>query len=427
MKHIFTIVARNYVGLAISLGRSIRQFNSLIPFTIVVADGTEGVDFSNYSEFSFVDAKDIDVPDYDSLAYKYNVTEFCTALKPFAFSYFFKTGVERAIYLDPDILFYKDIEVIFSKLDSHFVVLTPHFLTPEVSYTGNAPETLTLFAGIYNLGFLALKYNSECEKLLRWWENRLYQMCYADKTDALHVDQKWMDFVPALFGNGVMICREMGWNIAYWNIHEREIVRAEGHLCVKNRISNQGNHDLVFIHFSGVNPEDIYNNRQCPTLNLQEYPDWLPLIVTYSEIILNQTPKEYLSLKYKYNYYDNGEMISAFHRRLYRRVIDEQIISCSDIPFHTKSSPFYKLLKKNKLLINGSVNLDKLNERNYKNFDKKLQKINKLFSLLKALVGAKYYILFTKFALRYFRPENQLFLIKEFREASTFVNENVKR
>lgn len=75
---------------------------------------------------------------------------------------------------------------------------------------------------------------------------------------------------------------------------------------------------------------------------------------------------------------------------------------------------FYKNLTKKNLLINTSAtSVDKQNHLSIDKFDKKIIIINRIIKKLKKIIGFKNYILLSKLLIRYFKPENQLFLYDE--------------
>ncbi len=424
MNAAFTIVAKNYFALALTLAESIKQHQPDIDFYILLADEADiETDFEGVNHI-LIQAKNIDIPLYYNLAFKYSVTEFCTAVKPFFFDYLFKhKNYEKIIFFDPDVYIYNSLDGIYDTLNENDVLLTPHILTAETNYTGNASETTTLFAGIYNLGFIAIKNSNDGLKIIEWWKKRLYDLCYQDKTDALFVDQKWIDYLPGFFSN-ISISRYLGYNIAYWNIHEREFVKNGNSYDVTNRIFPQKSDKLVFAHFSGLNPLDIYVNKQRLITKVKNYPDWEPLLIEYSQKVIEHNYKEYLKYNYTYGEFKNGYTISHFHRRLFRRILDENAMNFNN-PFATDENSFFELLSRNKLLLSKSSNLDKMNERNFKGFDNKLNKLNILMRILKRILGFDKYILLLKFCQRYFRPENQTFLIKDLEKKIKFKNENM--
>jgi len=68
-------------------------------------------------------------------------------------------------------------------------------------------EICSLAHGTYNLGFLAIRNDTNGRRLAEWWNERLLEYCFDDKTNGIFVDQKWCDLVPAMF-DGVMIVRD---------------------------------------------------------------------------------------------------------------------------------------------------------------------------------------------------------------------------
>lgn len=409
MNAILTIVAKNYVGLAQVLVDSIREFNKSDEIYIVIADEVEDVTAFEREDYFVIPAAQLNIDDYESLAFKYNVTEFCTAVKPFAIDYIFKErGTDRIIYFDPDIYLYQDVKVIFDKLDDHVVILTPHFLTPEIDYTGNVDDSAILFGGMYNLGFIALKRTEKVLYFVKWWEKRLHERCYDDKWDALYVDQKWADYATIFLGEELLIERGLGHNIAYWNIHERVFFEKNGDWMVRNRILPSGDHPLVFIHFSGFDPRNTKINRHCKKLDLGKYPDWNPLLQEY-ETACKGKFEAFLSFKYSYAQFDNGVPIVHFYRRIYRQMLGDGHHFAA---MFSATGGFYALLNKNGLILKGGQNIDKVNESNLPNFEGKLNKLHRILKVARRVLGLNRYILLLKFFGKYSRPENQTFLIE---------------
>ena len=102
----FTIVAKNYIGLAMILEKSIKRYYTDLDFFIVVADEPSS-ELSDMPE-NIIFAKDelgIDNKKWYEMAFKYDLTEFCTAIKPDSILYILSQGYEKVIYLDPDIYF----------------------------------------------------------------------------------------------------------------------------------------------------------------------------------------------------------------------------------------------------------------------------------------------------------------------------------
>ena len=70
-------------------------------------------------------------------------------------------------------------------------------------------------------------------------------------------DQSWLNFVP-LFFKGVGIIKHPGCNVAYWNLHERNIEEKGNSYFVNKEFP------LLFFHFSGysINHPGLISRHQ---------------------------------------------------------------------------------------------------------------------------------------------------------------------
>ena len=88
-------------------------------------------------------------------------------------------------------------------------------------------------------------------------------------------DQKWLNFVP-LFFKKIAIVDHPGCNLAYWNIHERNLTRKEQNLWVNERF------ELIFIHLSGYKyTEPALLSRHQTRYVLADLPVWQEVIDLY--------------------------------------------------------------------------------------------------------------------------------------------------
>lgn len=386
MDAIFTICAKNYLAQALTLKHSFKKTNPEIDFFIFLSD------LADVEELSSLDLILLDeswIPEWERMAFKYNVIEFSTSIKPFCFNKLFKEGYEKVIYLDPDIYVLDSFVTIFDYLNNKTIVLSPHYCNLQTDYTGAVPEEELLFVGIYNLGFIALKKNSVGLKIVKWWMNRLANKCYADKFDALHVDQKWMDFIPAFFPDETYITHHMGINPAIWNLHERELLIDENGLYkIKNLITKEV-FPLLFFHFSGFDPfNPTVVNRRHPNYNTTTFPSFIPLFKDYIKNEYDNRYNFYSKLKYSFNAFEDGENILGIHRRLFR--INENNIEDKN-PFAITSS-FRFLLKQNHLLTgikSNNFSTYTSSQKSKKKFYENIILIS--LKLLKRIIGIQYY------------------------------------
>ncbi len=419
-KAIFTIISKNYISLAKILLDSIRKHHSDLDFYAFITD-EPSLDLDHHAAgIQLLVIKELQLIDnFHDLAFKYNITEFCTFVKPYCFEHLFKNNYKKVIYFDPDIYVFSSLEPILAKLDTFSFVLTPHITRPEINYSGIFREGNFLNNGTFNLGFIALSNLDPAPYFIQWWKERLKAKCFVDVIDGYFTDQKWIDFVPALFSN-FFIEKGPAYNIAIWNLHEREVDEVEGVLKCRYRDNENWEWgDVVFIHFSNFNFTQCMNGQKFYPLELHRCKDFVSIAEFYRGKLKNSNfiplQKKY---PYSYNSFVNGFPVLKFHRRFYRRLL-ESGKSFSN-PFDTNTGSFFLELKKKHLIYNDP---DNFNSKDATLIEKKVKGINKLFAVLKKVIGMRRYALFCRFAVRYFRYENQTFLLSQVGRDIKFLND----
>lgn len=433
---IFTICAKNYVGLAQILEKSVLKYNKNVDFYIVVAD-EYGKDDPVVNDNDILIAHEflnIDDKLWTNMAFKYNLTEFCTCIKPFSIEYFFvKKGYDTVCYLDPDIYLFSDFSYIYEKLDKFLVVTAPHITIPDYPYSGDTPDRGFLFNGISNFGFVGFKNSPKTLNVIRWWEDRLSKLCFGEMLWAVCTDQKWSDFFMAFFDyDEIFFSNNLGLNVAPWNYFERKVTKKGDTFYVESRKGTSERMDkLVFCHFAGYNYKQLAegkvdNKSRMRISNLKSYQDIDELVKIYvNEIHKNKDLfAKYLSLSYSYGTFSNGVKIEAFHRRLYNGLCVNFNFEGNPFVVDTDNS-FYSLLKGKHLLPSSqNVNVDKMNPENIDGFGKKLSLLYKGLRFFYKLIGYKNYVLFLQFIRRLSLYDINTFLLgKEFENQSLRMKE----
>jgi glycosyltransferase involved in cell wall biosynthesis/GT2 family glycosyltransferase len=243
---VFTIIARNYLAHARVLAASLARKNPGARLRVVILDD---LSLSIPPEPSFEIIRPHELPfeppsELHTMAAIYDLTELATAVKPWVFQYLFGRGAQVVIYLDPDIEVFDSLGPLEPWTREQGILLTPH-VTEPLPRDGKRPdERDLLLAGIYNLGFLAL--SAEAAKtFLPWWRERLRRNCLNDTAGGLFVDQRWLDFAPAIFEPGIL--KDPGYNVAYWNLPHRVLTLDKERILVNGR-------PLRFFHYSGFSP-----------------------------------------------------------------------------------------------------------------------------------------------------------------------------
>ena len=268
-----TIVSKNYLCYARVLARSFREAVPDGKFYVLLVDRNDGYIDAAEEDLELVEAEDVSTVDHvRSFLFKYTILEANTAIKPFFLEWLMeRDGLDNLTYFDPDILITGSLDELAGLVARHAIVLTPHLTDPIED--GRFPtEQAILQAGSNNLGFVALRTCDTSLRMLRWWQERLYDQCVVRIEDGLFVDQKWMDLAPGLFGGehndgGVTVHVDPGYNVAYWNLHGRSLTQASGGVgedptdCTVVRKREDGPYGdgrpLTFFHFSGIDPESL--------------------------------------------------------------------------------------------------------------------------------------------------------------------------
>jgi glycosyltransferase involved in cell wall biosynthesis len=320
---IFTIASANYIPFAATLMRSLREFHPECSRYIVLADA--------YREFPDLDlgaellpCSALDIPAIGNMQLWYNITEFNTAIKPFAFHHFFhKLGHRAVCYLDPDILTLAPLAEAFDALEQHDCILTPHIVQPLQD--GKEPSDLTILkSGVYNLGFAGFGSSPAVHRFLDWWSERCVAHCRIDIAANLFTDQRWMDLAPA-FLDRHHILRHPGYNLAYWNLVHRSVEKLpNGQWLVDGQ-------PLVFFHFSGIDVADtaIFSRHQTRFSgdNLGAVAE---LCDRYRDLVKANGWAKHNAIPYAFGSFANGRPIENPMRRWILRAIDDGRLSATE-------------------------------------------------------------------------------------------------
>lgn len=310
MKAVCTIASINYLPQIRTFAHSFNKYNKNVKiFVLLVDENTTREDYSR-EPFNVILAKDLKIEDFLLIAFKFNIIELNTALKPSFIKFLFNNkNVSKLLYFDPDIFVFAPLDSLFDELDRHPVLLTPHILSPGTA-DAILPDTAFLRFGVFNLGFIGIRATEEISRILDWWEHRCLFFGNIDVTEGIFVDQKWMNLLPC-FTNDIGILRHPGCNMAYWNLHERKLSEtADGWLV--NDSSR-----LMFFHFSNLDPTDKENIKKSlakPTLKERE--DLRGIFAEYREQLYRHGYEEGKKARYHYDYYSNGLPIGGLARRM---------------------------------------------------------------------------------------------------------------
>ena len=314
---ICTIIAKNYVAHARVLAESFREHHPEGTCYVLVIDDVEGYLDASSEPFELVTPAQLDIDDYEHMAAIYDVLELSTAVKPWLLRHLLdERGLERIAYLDPDIRVYDRLDEIDRLTREHGLVLIPH-LTSPLPRDGKRPsEADILISGTYNLGFISLERGTRTDGLLDWWSERLRTDCVVAPDAGYFVDQRWMDFVHGVMPEFYLL-RDPSYNVAYWNLHGRDLTYSKGCYYVDGR-------PLRFFHFSGFDPDHSKRLSKHQTrIEVKRGSALARACNSYADELLANGYRSAKNWPYTYGVLPNGVKLDPGMHRLYRKGEEE--------------------------------------------------------------------------------------------------------
>lgn len=325
---IVTVITRNYAHFALALAESAREHHPECDFYVCMADEPPASwsEKSSLSDASIFFAKDLGIKQWRRFAFQYTPFELSCALKPYAIEYLIDRQYDEIVYLDSDMRLYAPLDEVFSALDDHSIVLTPHLLR-EYPDDGERPgEELFLMAGTYNAGFFAVRNDATTSSFVRWWVRKLEKQGYKDLAGSIFVDQKWLSLVPGMF-DGVYTLRNPAYNTGHWTLPQFDLGTDDsGHLTIDEK-------SVVLFHFSNFAPNNSEEFLNCQTrFTLEDLPQ-LKSMVTEYHLAVSRHNEGVDSWGCEWDSLDDGTPIHAAWREAIRR--EEPIVANLQDPFAT--------------------------------------------------------------------------------------------
>lgn len=308
---VLTVVSNNYLHFARTMLKSVKRTHPDADlFCVIVDTNLEHADALS-QEFEVIRLQDLELPLGDRFFFQYNVLELNTAVKPWALAYLLNRGYANVIYIDPDIRLYRGMtEVIDGLNNGADIIVTPHLLAP-INDQHRPSELDIRRAGTYNFGFCAVRNSDNTANFVDWWQSKLTHDCVVAIEAGIFVDQSWIDLVPGLFEN-VQVLRHPGYNVAYWNIAQRE-VRVDRDSWTVNGAP------LVFFHYSGLDPlNPAPFSKHQDRFTLETLGPAKQLVKAYAQELLDNGVKRYSPIPYGFDLFDDGTRVPPFFHKLYR-------------------------------------------------------------------------------------------------------------
>ncbi|NVN99044.1 MAG: group 1 glycosyl transferase [Geobacteraceae bacterium] len=381
-----TIVSKNYFAYARTLYNSIICHNPDLQFVVLLVDENDDVLDLAQEPFLVLEVSNLNIPNFKQAAFKFDIIELNTNVKPSFLKYLLKNmGFLKVLYLDPDILLYHALSEVLDCLSISNIVLTPHCTSP-INDDLKPTEQDFLQSGTFNLGFIGLSNSQETIRFLDWWEQRCLTLGFVELQTGLFVDQKWVNLVPCFF-EGVLILKHLGYNMAYWNLHERVIKCVDGQWIVNDKWP------LVFFHFSGIvfNDQTQISHHQT-RFNFSLRPDLLIIFREYHDLLSENGLEACLNYSYKYSKFSNSVTITHLARRMYS--VNEGLFQETN-PFDSEGLIYTWC--KNEGYLSSNNDYSKFLSETYCGSDIRIRMINFLLRVILKVFGSNRYTLLMKY------------------------------
>lgn len=265
-----TYFDHNYLSRGIALYESLKEHCSDQFSLYILATDDIAYDYlkeKSYDNIVVQSLKDLKAayPILEQLQKERTRTEFSWTLSSFSIQFFLKKfNLESVIYLDADLYFYSDPQILLAELNGESVIITPHNYTPEYDQTNSS--------GRYCVQFMYFKNDEAGNKVLEWWRNECEKCCCGKAKDGKFGDQKYLDDWLSRFEGSVHEEKHMGCGIAPWNVQQFEIIKSDKEIFIKNKITGVKD-KIVFYHFHGTRAYKTSDNKIIWELNNYELSD----------------------------------------------------------------------------------------------------------------------------------------------------------
>jgi hypothetical protein len=214
---------------------------------------------------------------------------------------------ETAVYLDPGVWVRDSLTPLFDAAEAQGVALVPRvFALPGDDRRPNYSDLAS--AGELSPALVAVRRGDASAEFLDWWAHRA--------PDSEISDGRWLGLAAKQFPF-VVILRDAGCNVSYWNLHERPLGRAGGTVTAAGQA-------LRSIHFAGFRPDRPYwLSEAADRVRVIDDPVLSELCGEYAELVRDagwSPPRRQLGDVQRLG---NGQRVDHLVRALWERGLDD--------------------------------------------------------------------------------------------------------
>ncbi|MBI4931497.1 MAG: glycosyl transferase [Bacteroidetes bacterium] len=154
-----------------------------------------------------------------------------------------KYNVPNCTYIDADLFFYQNPNVLFDEMSSKSILLTEHRYPLKFNRVSSS--------GVYCVQFITFVNDENGTKALRWWRDACIDWCFNRYEDDKFGDQKYLDDWTTRF-KGVHVLQHLGGGIAAWNVEQYEFIERKNNRILFFDKTSKSKFEAIFYHFHHV-------------------------------------------------------------------------------------------------------------------------------------------------------------------------------
>lgn len=249
MVNFCTLFDSNYLIYGLLLHDSLKKYCPSFHLYIFAFDEKSHTILTdlNLENVSVVSLKDFEKKELLSVKSTRSHAEYCWTCTPSIILHCLnKFNLSDCIYIDSDICFFANPEILIKEIASSPVMITDHYYAPEYDQSKTS--------GKYCVQFMYFKNTSNGLAILRWWERQCLNWCFARIEDGKFGDQKYLDDWPERF-SGVNVFKNRGAGLAPWNAKKyRLMISSNDKAIFMHDKLTKIKYPLVFYHFHALKP-----------------------------------------------------------------------------------------------------------------------------------------------------------------------------
>ena len=286
MLHFCTLFNHRYLTRGLALHESLKNHCDFHLYIFAFDDETFYIlNKLQLPDVTLIALKEFENGELIKIKKERNFAEYCWTCTSSTILYCLqKFNLELCTYVDSDVYFYNNPEIILKEMGANSVLITEHDFSPPYEYL--------LEAGKYCVQFMPFKNNEEGLKVLKEWKNDCIEWCYDKFDDGKFGDQKYLDYWNEKY-TGVHILQNKSAALGPWNI-QQYVILSNQNKKINVQSKKTGNiSSTVFYHFHGL--KFIREEHYLSSFKLFESSSYIYSTYELSEDIINGLYRPYIN------------------------------------------------------------------------------------------------------------------------------------